>query len=132
MVVSFSSLTPKQWHPPTLKPRKKMGCPNEIPAPKEPQKVDCPSAPCSHSFSSKRPTKAGAYWIKCYETDNESDFVNVFWNHRELVAKIDCGTYTIADVCNGLTDVQWAPAIIISENVKGLPPATGGAPPPRV
>lgn len=35
-----------RWHPPTLKLRKKMASPNEIPASQEPQKSDCPSASC--------------------------------------------------------------------------------------
>ena len=39
--------TCKRWHPPTLKPRKTMAPTDQIPAPKEPQKADCPSAACS-------------------------------------------------------------------------------------
>jgi hypothetical protein len=35
------------WHPPTLKLRKTMALSNQIPASKDPQKADCPSASCS-------------------------------------------------------------------------------------
>lgn len=67
--------------------------------------------PCSLSFSAKRPTIAGSYWMTCDESDNVPELVNVFWKYGKLMAEIDCGTFAVADVCGGLTDVKWAKSL---------------------
>jgi len=68
----------------------------------------------SLSFTSDRPTKEGGYWMTCEENNQEPEFVPVFWKWSKLMAKIDCGTYAVADVCGGLTDVKWAHAISVT------------------
>lgn len=69
------------------------------------------SGHCSLSFSAKRPTIAGSYWMTCDESDNVPEMVNVFWKYGKLMAEIDCGTFAVADVCGGLTDVKWAKSL---------------------
>ena len=76
------------------------------------------AAACSLVFTANRPTKAGGYWMACDETDNVPEWVNVFWKYGKLMAEIDCGTFAVADVCGGLTDVKWSHAISITENAE--------------
>jgi len=52
--------------------------------------------------------------MTCEENNQEPEFVPVFWKWSKLMAKIDCGTYAVADVCGGLTDVKWAHAISVT------------------
>jgi hypothetical protein len=52
------------------------------------------------------------------ENDNEPEWVSVFLKYGRLMATIDCGTFSLADVCGGLTDVKWAHAISISDNTQ--------------
>lgn len=92
--------------------------------PKEKAGGDCPSTPCSLSFSEDKPTAEGCYWMTCNEGDFKPEWVPVFRKYGVLMATIDCGTYSVDDVCGGLTDVKWAHAISIPENsVLSNPPA---------
>lgn len=80
---------------------------------------------CCLSFSEDRPTSEGCFWMTCMENDNKPEWVPVFLKYGRLMATIDCGTFGLADVCGGLTDVKWAHAISISDNDQVV------APPPQ-
>lgn len=64
-------------------------------------------------WQSTAPTQPGRYWMRCNETDNDRELVDVrYMNGRRMeLWAVNCaiGSLPVADYHNGLTDCQWLP-----------------------